>query len=204
MRNPTRKILSLLILISPALAYSADLEKGLAAYDEGDYATSLSECQPLAEQGDATAQFCVARLYANGFGVAMDDALALKWYGLAAEQGHSEAQYCLGVMHSNGWGVDMNDQAAANWYLRAADQGFVQAQTGLAKLFQKGRGVEQDAMQAYYWYAIAMQLGDSGAKYDRDQVAKKLSQEQVLTAQEMATGWLEDFGGATIRANQSK
>jgi hypothetical protein len=84
MRNIIRFAVLIAFLISPATVFSADLQKGLAAFDEGDYATSLAECQPLADEGNTVAQFCVGRLYANGFGVAMDDALALKYSPLRA------------------------------------------------------------------------------------------------------------------------
>ena len=179
----------------------ADLEKGLAAYDVGEYKTSLAECQPLAEAGNATAQFCVGRLYANGFGVAMNDALALQWYGLAAEQGYSEAQLNLGLMHANGWGVEMNDQEAAKWYRLAAEQGLVEAQMSLAMLCHKGRGVEQNLIEAYKWYEIAVQLGDFNASYKRDDVAADLSPEQVATAQQMVTSWFNENDGEIKRAS---
>ena len=38
-------------------AYSADFQKGVDAYDRGDYAAALREWKPLAEQGHASAQF---------------------------------------------------------------------------------------------------------------------------------------------------
>ena len=38
-------------------AFSADYQKGLDAYDRGDYATALREWEPLAKQGDAGAHF---------------------------------------------------------------------------------------------------------------------------------------------------
>ena len=180
----------------------ADLDKGLAAYDVGDYETSLSECQPLADEGNAIAQFCVGRLYANGFGVAMNDALALQWYGLAAEQGYSEAQLNLGLMHANGWGVEMNDEEAAKLYRLAADQGFIEAQTSLAMLCHKGRGVEQNLTEAYMWYDIAVQLGDLNSSYKRDDVAAAMSPEQVANAQQMATRWLIDNGGEATSADR--
>ena len=176
-------------LLLPGLALAADLEAGLTAYFAGDYETSLAECQPLAEEGNAEAQFCVGRLYANGFGVAMNDELALQWYGRAAEQGHSEAQFSLGLMHANGWGVPMNDEAAVNWYRMAAEQGYVEAQTNLAKSYQKGRGVEQNFVEAYTWNQIAMQLGDLNAKDDLDQVASELSPEELASAQQNADVW---------------
>ncbi len=200
MRDSIRILSTLAIPLIWAVGLGADLEKGLAAYDVGDFETSLAECQPLAEEGNAMAQFCVGRLYANGFGVPMDDDLALKWYGRAAEQGYSEAQFNLGLMHSNGWGVAMNDQEAAKWYRLAAEQGFVQAQTSLAKLCHKGRGVEQDLIEAYSWYHIAAQLGDSNAKYERDEVARNMPSEHVAAAQLMATQWLSENSGATTNA----
>ena len=41
------------------MSWSADLQKGLTAYQRGDYATALREWTPLAEQGSADAGTCV-------------------------------------------------------------------------------------------------------------------------------------------------
>lgn len=180
------------LLLLPSIAMAGDLQAGLDAYSVGDYETSMAECEPLAEEGVAAAQFCVGRLYANGFGVAMNDELALKWYGLAAEQGHSEAQYSLGLMYANGWGVPMNDAAAANWYRLAAEQGYIQAQTGLATLCKNGMGMERNVVEAYTWYHIAMELGDLNAKYKRDDLASELSTDEVVTARQNAETWLSE------------
>ncbi len=202
MRDSIRIVFTLAIPLLSSVGSGADLEKGLAAYNVGEYETSLAECQPLAEEGNATAQFCVGRLYANGFGVPMNDDLALRWYGLAAEQGYSEAQYNLGLMHANGWGVEMNDQEAAKWYRLAADQGLIEAQTSLAMLCHKGRGVEQNLIEAYMWYDIAIQLGDLNSSYKRDDVATDMSPEQVANAQQMATRWLIENGGEATSADR--
>jgi hypothetical protein len=200
-RDPIRFFSTLAIFLLSTVGSGADLEKGLAAYDVGDYEASLAECQPLADEGNATAQFCVGRLYANGFGVPMNDDLALRWYGLAAEQGYSEAQFNLGLMHANGWGVEMNDQEAAKWYRLAAEQGFIEAQTSLAMLCHKGRGVEQNLIEAYKWYGIAIQLGDLNSSVKRDDVAADLSPEQVATAQQMVTRWFNENDGEIKRAS---
>jgi TPR repeat protein len=192
MQNPIRVLSSLLPLVLAAVAWSADLQKGLAAYDVGDYETSLAECQPLADAGDPAAQFCVGRLYANGFGVPMDDAVALHWYGAAAAQGHAEAQFNLAVFTENGWGVAMDSLEAAKWYRLAADQGFLQAQTTLAKNFQYGRGVDRDMVEAYKWYAIAEQSGDDTAQVGLDEIAAELSPEQLAEAKQRAEQWLAE------------
>lgn len=197
MRVCTRIAVLLALLHAPGVAFSADLQKGLDAFNEGDYATSLAECQPLAEAGDAGAQFCIGRLYANGFGVAMDDALAIKWYSLAADAGHAEAQFNLGVMYANGWGVDMNWEESARYYLLAAEQGFVPAQKALAYAFGHGMGVTKDRVQAYAWYDIAAQTGeDLGAGLKRDELVERMSAEDVAKAQQIALKWLDDFKSA--------
>jgi len=194
MRVSIRIALFLALLHSPVLVFSADLEKGLAAFNEGDYATSLAECQPLADEGIAGAQFCVGRLYANGFGVAMDDEQAIKWYTLACEGGHAEARFNLGVMYANGWGVDMDWDEAARFYDLSAGQGFVPAQKALAYAYGHGMGVQKDRVQAYTWYDIAAQLdGDLGAGLKRDELVEKMSAEEVSTAQQAALKWLGDF-----------
>jgi len=194
MRVSIRIALFLALLHSPVLGFSADLEKGLAAFNEGDYATSLAECQPLADEGVAGAQFCVGRLYANGFGVAMDDALAIKWYTLACDGGHAEARFNLGVMYANGWGVDMNWDEAARFYVLSAEQGFVPAQKALAYAYGHGMGVQKDRVQAYTWYDIAAQIDDDlGAGFKRDELVEKMSAEEVSAAQQAALKWLGNF-----------
>ncbi len=202
MRGLFRFVFLAAFLLAPAILLAADLQKGLDAYNEADYATSLAECQPLADEGNAEAQFCVGRLYANGFGVPMDDVLALKWYGLAAASGHAEAQFCLAVMHANGWGVPMNDVAAVNYYRLAAEQGFVQAQKSLAFLYDHGTGVEQSRVMAYMWYDVAAKRGDTTAELKAKELAEKLSQDELLSAQQSALKWLDGFDGETMHAGR--
>ena len=61
------------------------------------------------EQGDADAQYKLARMYAKGEGVPEDDAEAVKWFRKAAEQGHAESQFLLGAMYALGEGVLEDD-----------------------------------------------------------------------------------------------
>ena len=199
MRGLIRILPVAVVLLASALSHGGDLEKGLEAYNIGDYETSLTECQPLADEGVADAQFCVGRLYANGFGVAMDDAQALHWYGLAAEQGQYEAQYNLGVMHANGWGVEMNDETAANWFRKAATKGFVLAVTSLADLCQRGMGVEQDIVEAYAWYTVAAELGDIGAEFDRDSAGDEMTPDELRSARDMAEDLLAGIDIQSMR-----
>ena len=90
-------IISMVMLATSAFAQ--DFQKGLDAYDAGDYATALQEWRPLAEQGDADVQTLVGAMYSNGKGVPQDYTEAVKWYRLASEQGYGSAQYNLGIMY---------------------------------------------------------------------------------------------------------
>lgn len=202
MRGFIRTAFLAIFMLSSAMVLAADLDKGLAAFAEGDYETALAECQPLADEGNVEAMFCVGRMYANGFGVPMDDVLALKWYGLAAGEGHGQAQYNLGLMHANGWGVAMNDAAAAGFYRLAAGNGIVEAQAALGYCYKHGAGVEKDLTKAHIWFDIAAHHDDLSAASERDGVAERLTEEEIFAAQRSASQWLESFEGSAMQAGK--
>ena len=110
-----------LMLAGPVQAQ--DFQKGLAAAQAGDFATALQEFTPLAEQGNADAQYNLGLMYKNGHGVPQDYAEAVKWYRLAADQGGAEAQSNLGNMYANGLGVLQDNQTAHMWYNIGAANG---------------------------------------------------------------------------------
>jgi TPR repeat protein len=70
MRNLTATLcLTIALLLGSAgMSVSQDFQKGVDAWDRGDFATALREWKPLAEQGDAVAQFNLGLMYANGDG----------------------------------------------------------------------------------------------------------------------------------------
>ncbi len=103
-------------------AIAGGLEGCAAAFDRQDYAAALQLCRPLAEQGDARAQTCLAGMYYNGKGVQRDYAEAAKWVRKAAEQGYAPAQAYLGVLYWNGQGVPQDAVLAYKWLNLAATQ----------------------------------------------------------------------------------
>lgn len=113
--------LSLNLVIT--LATAADLQRGLDAYQSGDYATALAQFEPLAEQGDSVAQFSLGVMYDNGEGVIQDYEQAFSWFQRAAEQGHPRAQGHLGRMYFLGRGVDEDLVQAYIWFNLAVAQG---------------------------------------------------------------------------------
>lgn len=67
------------------------LEDANAAIKRRDYATAVRLIRPLAEQGDANAQYNLGVLYDNGLGVPQDRVRAYMWLNLAAMQGRESA-----------------------------------------------------------------------------------------------------------------
>jgi TPR repeat protein len=107
----------------------ANYNKGLKHYKPDDVAAALRELKPLAEQGDADAQFNLGSLYYQGRGVSQDHSEALRWIRKAAEQGHVYAQVTIGSIHSEGVpGVIQKDYPRAlMWFVFAAAQGDMEA-----------------------------------------------------------------------------
>mgnify|MGYP000713295099 CR=1 FL=1 len=113
-----------LLMGGTGISWGADFQKGLDAYDRGDYATALREWTPFAEQGIAEAQFFLGLMYSEGQGVPQDYKAAAKWFRLAAEQGNAYAQYNLGLMHYNGESVPQDYIRAHMWLNIAAANGY--------------------------------------------------------------------------------
>ncbi len=101
----------------------AGFDEGMAAYERRDYATALREFRPLAEKGDAKAQYNVGLMYHDGSGVPQDYVEAVEWYRKAAEQGYDDAQLSLGLMYREGIGVPQDYVQAHKWFNLAAAQG---------------------------------------------------------------------------------
>ena len=124
LRLPVALALSIVCLVAPAWA---DFQSGMEAYNRGDFKIALREWQPLAEQGDARAQFYFGLLYENGDGVPLDYTKARQWYEKAAAQGDAKAQLYLGLQSSFGQGGPMDVVDAYMWYSLAAGNGNVHA-----------------------------------------------------------------------------
>ena len=112
-----------------------------------------------AEQGNATAQNNLAKMYARGFGVAQDDAEAIKWFRKAARQGMADAQGNLGLMYADGQGVKPSDAEAVKWLRKAATQGDANAQFNLGWMLAHGQGVARNKAEAMKWYRKAAGQG---------------------------------------------
>ncbi len=106
--------LTFLFLFSGSV-YGDDLKDGLDAAQRKDYKKAYKLWLPLAEQGNAVAQYNLGQMYRQGQEVPQDYKEAGKWYRLSAEQGNASAQYNLGNRYYKGKGVPQDYVLAHMW-----------------------------------------------------------------------------------------
>lgn len=137
-----------------------DFGTGIDAYNRGDFAAAAATWKPLAERGDAKAQYMLGQLYRRGKGVERDYDLALKWFEAAADQGSPSAMYWLGWMYDNKKGMWLwHPDKAFAWYLKAGEAGDVEAEVKLADIYLTNSYTQRDEVQSNRWARQAAQKG---------------------------------------------
>ena len=95
-----------------------DTVKKLVAEDRSFDA--LATLIPMAQGGDAAAQYELAGFYHYGYVGSNDYTKALKWYRASARQGYADAMVGLSVMYLGGQGVAKDPREAYVWLNLAA------------------------------------------------------------------------------------
>ena len=206
---------SVLALALIGVAVAGPLEDAMAALQRGDYAVAMRLFRPLAEQGDVDAHRTTRRL-PPGFArppiramPARRPALArLTLRGVASvktvdkpSSGSARpltrdafAECALGLAYMEGEGIQQDLAQGASWLRKAADQGNAPAQNLLGAMYAEGKGVRQDYVQAHMWFNLSasratdVQIRDLAAK-QRDQLAAKMTPDQIAEAQRLAREW---------------
>ena len=114
----------------------------------------------------AQAQYNLGVCYANGDGVAKDEAEAAKWYRKATEQNYAPAQLNLGACYHAGKGVTKDEVEAVKWFRKAAEQNDTMAQYNLGICYDKGYGVEKDEAGAVKWWRKAAEQNYAEAQFN--------------------------------------
>jgi uncharacterized protein len=121
------KYLIAIFLLSTAFSFdlaAEGLDDAVEAMRTGDFAEAYCMLRPLAERGDADAQYNIGWMYLNGYGLRVDDSHALEWWQRASEQGHIDASFSIGMLYSLGEGKVAKDlNLAVDYYLLAATKG---------------------------------------------------------------------------------
>lgn len=154
------------VVVVPAAAQQIDTANEVTG--RGNNAPVLAELRPLAERGDADAQYGLANLYRDGHGVPRDDEKAAAWYQRAAAGGAWSAAFDLGMLYWSQSLASVEDEGASN-----------------------------DALiRVHMWLGIAAATETAGcvevAVPLRDAVAQTMSAEQIASAQSLTRAWLAE------------
>ncbi len=159
-----RNLLALGLLLCGNLAV-AGLNEGLDALRKGDFATAVKELRPLADRGDAEAQYRIGLMYENGKGYPPDKAQGIAWFRKAAAQNHAAAQTELAVIYATGDGAPQDNKLAVEWFQKGAANGNATAQYNLGLLYAKGQGIKLDNAQAIAWWRKSAAQGMTVAQF---------------------------------------
>jgi len=143
-----------------------------------------------AEGGSVLAQGALAQALMSGDGTARDPEEAVRWARQGAERNNPTAQNVLALAHLKGEGGATRSVAEfLRWTRRAANQGNRPSMESLAMSYQLGTGVAQDFVQAHMWANLAAARGSPSALKQRDELAAKMTPEQIAEAQKLASRW---------------
>ena len=152
-----------------------------------------------AEKENISAQVELAGLYDRGEGVEKDVQKAVKWYKKAASQGNKDASNILGLKYEAGKGLIQNYSEALRYFSASANGNHKYAQYNLGRMYRDGKGVAVDLVSAHMWFNLAAANGHDSAGSYRDIVARKMTVEQITTAQNRASVWKPDSGPPSRR-----
>ncbi len=146
----------ILLLLAVAAPARAGFEEGEQAFKRRDYRTAMTELAPLADAGDARAQYYLGAMFVSGLGAPRDDARAAGYLARSAGQNHPQAQGLLGALYLQGRGVPRDDAKGADLVRRAADTGLAGSQYMMGILLVEGRGgLPKDPATAAQWFKAA-------------------------------------------------
>ena len=145
---------ALVVLVGTPIS-AQSVKAGIEAWQRADYSAAVAIWRPLAERGDADAQFNLGQAYRLGRGVPINLALAKGWFEHAAAGGHLDAQTTLGLLlFQNG------DQALGlKWLKQAAEKGEPRALLVYGTALYNGDGVTQDRLLGYAYVSRAAAQG---------------------------------------------
>jgi|SRR5579884_1821533 len=169
------------LLSAPVSAQS--VKAGIEAWQRSDYAGAVAIWRPLAEKGDADAQFNLGQAYRLGRGVPLNLGAAQTWFERAASSGHLDAETTLGLLlFQNG------DRAVGlKWLRRAAEQGEPRAMLVYGTALYNGDAITQDRLLGYSFISRAAAAGLPPAKDTLAQVDQMMTPAEREKALKLAS-----------------
>lgn len=135
------------LFIASAQVSANKLDRAVEAMRSGDFAEAYCIMRPLAEFGDADAQYNIGWMYMNGYGLRVNDSLALEWWQKASRQRHADASFSIGMLYSMGeGGIPKDPNKAIDYYLLALEEGHEDAISVLQSMILRNDQVIRNRM----------------------------------------------------------
>jgi hypothetical protein len=135
--------------------------------------------QKAANNGSVTAKANLGAAYFEGKGVQQDYSKAISLWQEAVKHLEPSAQAYLGKAYLEGKGIGQNVGEALRDFRTASWNGSGLAQYELGTLYETGIAVPRSDADAYRWYAVAEQNGFTDAAAKRQQLASRLTPDQI-------------------------
>lgn len=124
-----RFITLLFLSITLSACVETDQEKvdrAIQLMKQQNYTAALPILKPLAEQGNADAQFFLYLMYKEGEHIPRDDKQVAYWLEKLAKNGDAYAQFNLALMYRKGEGVQSDRSKSKMLFKQACDNGLPQ------------------------------------------------------------------------------
>jgi len=162
------------------------LDRAIQDFRAGNGSAAIDLFTPLADSGNATAQYWLGEMYLYGSDVQPNASDAISLLTKSASQGYLPAELLLGQTYLNGFYTLQDFTQAKTWLMKAGLAGNPNAQRDLGEIYERGWGVKADPVEAYAWDAIAAARGNVLAQTERNRILKGLAGEDVTKAQARA------------------
>lgn len=201
-------VLALCSFLSVQSSVASSLTDAYNAYINGDFDTALSLITPLAEKGDAEAQYVLGYMYETGHVAPQNSTEAARWFRKAADSGDTMAQISLGRLYEKGKSVPQDYAEAKVLYAKAAAKGSARGHFRLAGLYTFGLGMPQDLVRTHTHFNLAAAgFTTLPARESRDEIAKSMTAAQLSEARRLAREWItahppQDFIDPTDKSEE--
>ena len=184
-------VVASLYSFSSNVSLAEDAKKGLQFAVNGEYRQAVDIWLPLAEEGDAEAQYYMGVVYKDGLGVEINYDQFRYWTSRSAFQGSPSAMFNLGIMYEYSLGTNEDKNKAFLWYSRAAQEGDVEASVRAGRMIRGEDYLCEDQLHCdyiveYYYRPAAEQANTEAMVY----MANILLIKQNYIENIEALGWL--------------
>ena len=163
MRHLALALCLLAALFFPALCPAAaneDLERGIALYNDEQYAKARARWEACEQAGETDCMLALGtHIYAAGRGAPQSDRKAFEQYMKAARKDSAEGMSVVGTCYLYGSGVARSKSKGIEWLTKAADAGLATASAELGELYADGEFVKKNLALAAKWHLKAAQGG---------------------------------------------